>query len=210
MDFVKNVVNRVFGTVDGAVNVTETQRAWRDTHVKWAAVNWADVDWTKSVVGGSFARYWLTCDEQMAPRDIDIFIGCRTKQEFLQEARRLGATDADETKDAPEDKYTTLGIFGVYTLLGNRNGEPSNLPVQLIGLELRDGQSDVTEALAARTDAVGGIFVRYLPDGQLAFTVLSRALGTSGACVINKSFAPASTGTMSRQFSYQHKGFTFI
>jgi len=173
------------------------------------AIGWlsiaAQYDWSTTVVGGSFARYMFTRDQALHPRDIDVFVGCRSKEEFDAVAVRMGAIEKSERGEETENKYPEhLGVLGVCDL---RAIEGIDIPFQLIGLQLTDSDPTVDDALRNRTDVVGGVWVRHTKRGWV-FTVLGDTVGPDG-CALTKYVPGDAAKTYPRYYRYLLKGFKY-
>jgi len=163
------------------------------------------INWNRSVVGGSFARFWLTRDAMLRPRDVDVFVACQTLEDFEQEAARLGATFPCKDADESEAKYPEhLGVLGVGVI---QNSPIAGMPIQLIGLKMQHPDVDAGDVLAAKTDVVGGTWVR-LRQGKWQFTVMEATAG--GGCVLPKELPLMACATHPRFTKYQDKGFSFF
>jgi hypothetical protein len=193
------------------------------------------LDWSKTVVGGSYALHQFTGDTSWRPHDVDIMIVCKDKDDFEKEAKlfewKSSVTKIEEhwfdkeSRRLQDDPETIGGAFQIqvnrelfhYLIIGSKTYTDSkfDLPIQLIGLykyssmiNMDGGIPDEDCTIQAILDITTDIpsCVNYsIENGKKIFHIPEK-----GCEILSTGIGDAKGICPNRRAKYESRGYIFL
>lgn len=159
------------------------------------------LDWSRSLVGGSYAAWLYTGRAALAPQDIDVFIQCSSREDFHAELARLGA-ETEPTCGGP-GKYAGVHILEVRRAAGDGAG---SLPMHFIALRdsPEDQHASTLDVFWATSDLVGS--VAFTEGGGGGRRRVFHVPAAAAAGWRQGAFPRSAFGSLERQRKYLGRG----